>query len=200
MEQMDTKKNTKFEKILDAAIKTFSKYGYYKSTVSQIAREAGVADGTIYLYFKNKDDILKSLFEYKTKEVFKKFKHEVEKGGNALDKLSRLIHTHLKVFEQNREMAIVYLIEAKRRNYLSQDKIREMSSVYQELLREIIELGQKEGTIRTELSIPLVRQLTVGAINEVVAAWVYSEKKYSLEKMADPLIDLIIKGIGNNKK
>ncbi len=192
----DIKKNEKYLKILEAAIKTFSRHGYYRSTVSQIAKEAGVADGTIYLYFKNKDDILRSFFDFKTKEVFCRFKEEVDKGKDALDKLRRLIYSHLNAFEQNREMAIVYEVEAKRRRHLSDDKIREMSNMYQELVREIVELGQKEGTIREDLSIPLVKQLMVGAIDEVITTWLYSSKKYSLTSMAQPLVDLIIKGIG----
>jgi TetR/AcrR family fatty acid metabolism transcriptional regulator len=196
MEEKDIRKNEKYKKILEAAIKIFSKYGYHKSTVSQIAKEAGVADGTIYLYFKNKDDILRSFFNYKTKEVFSKFKEEVRQGKNALDKLRRLITYHLKAFESNREMAIVYEVETKRRRHLSDDKIREMSNLYQEIVKEIIELGQQEGTIRKDLSIPLVKQFMVGAIDEVITTWLYSSKKYSLSSMAEPLIDLIIKGIG----
>jgi TetR/AcrR family fatty acid metabolism transcriptional regulator len=196
MEEKDIRKNEKYKKILEAAIKIFSKYGYHKSTVSQIAKEAGVADGTIYLYFKNKDDILRSFFNYKTKEVFSKFKEEVRQGKNALDKLRRLITCHLKAFESNREMAIVYEVETKRRRHLSDDKIREISNLYQEIVKEIIELGQQEGTIRKDLSIPLVKQFMVGAIDEVITTWLYSSKKYSLSSMAEPLIDLIIKGIG----
>jgi len=196
MEEKDIRKNEKYKKILEAAIKIFSKYGYHKSTVSQIAKEAGVADGTIYLYFKNKDDILRSFFNYKTKEVFSKFKEEVRQGKNALDKLRRLITYHLKAFESNREMAIVYEVETKRRRHLSDDKIREISNLYQEIVKEIIELGQQEGTIRKDLSIPFLKQFMVGAIDEVITTWLYSSKKYSLSSMAEPLIDLIIKGIG----
>ncbi len=192
----DVKKNEKYLKILEAAIRTFSRHGYYRSTVSQIAREAGVADGTIYLYFKNKDDILRSFFDFKTKEVFSRFKQEVDKGRDAIDKLRRLVYSHLNAFEQNREMAIVYEVEAKRRRHLSDDKIREMSNMYQEIVKEIVELGQREGTIREDLSIPLVKQLMVGAIDEVITTWLYSSKKYSLTSMAQPLVDLIIKGIG----
>ncbi len=194
--ERDIKKNEKYLKILEAAIRTFSRHGYYRSTVSQIAREAGVADGTIYLYFKNKDDILRSFFDFKTKEVFCRFKEEVDKGKDALDKLQRLIYAHLNAFEQNREMAIVYEVEAKRRRHLSDDKMREMSNMYQELVREIVELGQKEGSIREDLSIPLVKQLMVGAIDEVITTWLYSSKRYSLSSMAQPLVELIIKGIG----
>jgi len=200
MQNRESKKNEKFERILEAAIKTFSKHGYYKATISQIAKEAGVADGTIYLYFKNKDDILKSFFSIKTKQIFAGFKEEVKKGKSALDKLRRLIHSHLGSFENNREMAIVYLVESKKRTNLSKDKIKEMSALYFELVKEIVELGQREGTIRKDLSIPLVKQMMVGAIDEVITTWVYTSKKYSLSSMADPLMDLIVKGIGSDKE
>jgi len=97
-------------------------------------------------------------------------------------------------------MTIVYLVESKKRTNLSKDKIKEMSALYFELVKEIVELGQREGTIRKDLSIPLVKQMMVGAIDEVITTWVYTSKKYSLSSMADPLMDLIVKGIGSDKE
>jgi len=80
-------KNNKYHLILEAAVKVFARQGFYQSTVAQIAKEAGVADGTIYLYFKNKDDILVNFFQYKTKQVFERFRAEVNHAESSLDKL-----------------------------------------------------------------------------------------------------------------
>ena len=90
------KKNAeKYHRILDAACKVFAEKGFHQSTIAMIAKEAGVADGTIYLYFKNKDDILVQFHEHKTKQVFDRFRETVAKADTAVEKLRNLIVTHL---------------------------------------------------------------------------------------------------------
>ncbi len=195
----NSKKSDKYQAILEAAIRIFARSGYHNSTVSQIAKEAGVADGTIYLYFKNKDDILENFFSYKTALVFDRFKEEVGKADNALDKLEKLIQRHLYEFEQNRDMAVVYQTETRIRRKVSDAKIKEMSDMYFSLVSEIITEGQKEGVIRPNLHVPLVKQLIIGAIDEVITSWLYSSRKYCLASMAGPLVDLFVQGIGRLK-
>ncbi len=195
----DAKKSDKYQAILEAAIRIFARRGYHNSTVSQIAREAGVADGTIYLYFKNKDDILENFFSYKTALVFDRFKEEVSLADNALDKLEKLIYRHLYEFEQNPDMAVVYQTETRIRRKVSDAKIKEMSDMYFGLVSQIITQGQKEGVIRQNLSIPLVKQFIIGAIDEVITSWLYSSGKYTLTSMARPLVDLFVRGVGETE-
>ena len=191
-----TKKREKYEQILEAAIRVFARQGYYNSTISQVAREAGVGDGTIYLYFKNKDDILDNFFSYKTTQIFSQFKDEVDCCRNALDKLSQLVACHLKEFEQNRDLAVVYEVETRMRRHLSDEKIKEMSRMYYDLVAEIVDQGQAEGTIRQNIPIHLVKQYLIGAVDEVITTWLYSSREYRLIAMAEPLVDLITNGIG----
>jgi len=191
-----TKKSDKYEQILEAAIRVFARQGYYNSTISQVAREAGVGDGTIYLYFKNKDDILDNFFSYKTTQIFSQFKEEVDCCDNALDKLCQLVTCHLKEFEQNRDLAVVYEVETRMRRHLSDEKIKEMSRMYFDLVAEIVDQGQAEGTIRKNIPIHLVKQYLIGAVDEVITTWLYSSRDYRLIAMAEPLVDLIINGIG----
>lgn len=190
------KKQSKYHLILQAAITIFAEQGYYKSTISQIAREAGVADGTIYLYFKNKDDILDHFFSYKTREVFGRFKKEVDKADNALEKLQNLIRRHLMEFENDRDMAVVYQVETRMKRRLSDEKIKDMSDMYFDLVSSIVKQGQQEGVIRPDLPIALVKQIMIGAIDEVISTWLYSSGKYRLASMAEPLFDILVRGIG----
>jgi TetR/AcrR family fatty acid metabolism transcriptional regulator len=199
-ETRSSKKNDKYQQILEAAIKIFARQGYFNSTISQIAREAGVADGTIYLYFKNKDDILDNFFSYKTGQVFSGFKQEVDRADNALDKLKNLIYRQLTEFEMNRDMAIVYQMETRLKRHLSDRKIKEMSKMYFDLVAEIVEQGQKEGVIRQNLQVNLVKQLIIGAVDEVITTWLYSSREYTLVSMAEPLVDLFVRGIGSTEK
>ena len=190
-------KNDKYHLILEAAVKVFARQGFYQSTVAQIAKEAGVADGTIYLYFKNKDDILVQFFSYRTKQVFDRFRAEVNEADNSLDKLRNLIRRHLTEFQQDRDMAVVYQVETHQNSRLAESQIREMSVMYQDLVSEIVELGQQEGRIRKDLYVGLVKRFILGAVDEVINTWLHSEKEYDLVSMADPLVELFVRGIGN---
>jgi TetR/AcrR family fatty acid metabolism transcriptional regulator len=190
-------KNNKYHLILEAAVKVFARQGFYQSTVAQIAKEAGVADGTIYLYFKNKDDILVHFFNYRTKQVFDRFRAEVKIADNSLDKLRNLIRRHLTEFQRDRDMAVVYQVETHQNSRLAESQIREMSVMYQDLVSEIVELGQQEGRIRKDLYVGLVKRFIIGAVDEVINTWLHSEKEYDLVSMADPLVDLFVRGIGN---
>jgi TetR/AcrR family fatty acid metabolism transcriptional regulator len=191
-------KNSKYHLILEAAVKVFARFGFYQSTISQIAKEAGVADGTIYLYFKNKDDILVQFFSYRTKQVFERFRAEVSQAENSVDKLRRLIRRHLNEFQRDRDMAVVYQVETHQNSRLAESQIREMSKMYQDLLSEIVEIGQQEGNIRRNLYVGLVKRFILGAVDEVINTWLHSEKEYDLGSMADPLVELFIKGIGTS--
>jgi len=194
------KKNNKYKRILESAVRVFAKYGFYQSTISQIAKEAGVADGTIYLYFKNKDDILVQSFSYKIKQVFERFKKEVEKGQTAKDKLINLIRHHLKVFQGDRDMAVLYQTETHQSKRLAEDQIKEMSKMYLDIISEIVEQGQQEGNIRKDLYMVLVKRIIIGSVDEVINTWLHSDGKYDLVSMADPLVELFIQGIGSNEQ
>ncbi len=191
------KRNTeKYQQILEAAVTVFAEQGFLQSTVAQVAKKAGVADGTIYLYFKNKDDILIQIYNYKTKEVFEQFRKAVDAGESAEQKLRNLVRTHLEEFQKDINMAIVYQAETHQHRRLAQDVIKEMSKWYRDIITEVVELGQEEGTMRRNLYLGLVMRLITGAVDEVINAWIHADGNYDLVSMADPLVDLIISGIG----
>ena len=189
-------KNDKYHRILEAAVKVFARQGYFQSTVAQIAGEAGVADGTIYLYFKNKDDILVQFFSYKTKQVFERFREEVARADTALDKLRNLVRIHLEEFQRDRNMAIVYQTVTHQISRMAEDQIKEMSKLYLDIINEIVECGQEEGAIRRDLYLGLVKRLIIGSVDEVINTWLHAGGQYDLVSMAEPLVELFIRGIG----
>jgi len=193
-------KNNKYHQILEAAVKVFARQGFHQSTVAQIAKEAGVADGTIYLYFKNKDDILVQFFSFRTKQVFERFREAVDGAQTSLDKLRNLVHCHLAEFQRDRDGAVVYQDETHQNSRLAEAQIREMSQMYRDLISEIVERGQQEGTIRKDLYVGLVKRFIIGAVDEVINTWLHSDGKYDLVSMADPLVELFINGIGQRDK
>ena len=191
-------KNHKYHQILEAAVKVFARQGFHQSTVAQIAKEAGVADGTIYLYFKNKDDILVQFFSFRAKQVFESFREEVDRAETSSDKLRNLVYRHLAEFQRDRDGAVVYQVETHQNSRLAETQIKEMSKMYRDLISEIVEQGQQEGTIRKDLYVGLVKRFIIGAVDEVINTWLHSNGEYDLVSMADPLVELFIKGIGHS--
>ncbi|MBW2486535.1 MAG: TetR/AcrR family transcriptional regulator [Deltaproteobacteria bacterium] len=188
-------KNNKYHQILEAAVKVFARQGFHQSTVAQIAKQAGVADGTIYLYFKNKDDILVQFFSFRTKQVFESFREAVDGAETSIDKLRNLVRRHLAEFQRDKDGAVVYQVETHQNSRLAEAQIREMSKMYRDLISEIIEQGQQEGAIRKDLYVGLVKRFIIGAVDEVINTWLHAEEEYDLVSMADPLVELFIKGI-----
>lgn len=196
MHQHKQNGNDKYHRILEAAVEVFAEKGFSQSTISQIAKKAGVADGTIYLYFKNKDDILAQFFSYMSKLVFDEFKLAVNSADNAVEKFRNLIRQHLKAFQQDRNMAAVYLAETRQINRLAEDQIKEMAGMYLDIVSEIVELGQEEGSIRKNLYLGLVKRFILGGVDETISTWLHSGGNYDLVSMADPLVELFLRGIG----
>jgi TetR/AcrR family fatty acid metabolism transcriptional regulator len=193
-------KNHKYHQILEAAVRVFARQGFYQSTVAKIAREAGVADGTIYLYFKNKDDILVQFFSFRAKQVFESFREAVDRADSSLDKLRNLVRRHLAEFQRDRDGAVVYQVETHQSSRLAEAQIKAMSQMYRDLISEIVEQGQQDGTIRKDLYVGLVKRLIIGAVDEVINTWLHSDGQYDLVSMADPLVELFMKGIGSPQR
>ncbi len=189
----------KYHQILTAAIKVFAERGFSQSTISQIAQEAGVADGTIYLYFKNKDDILVQFYERMTEHVSNCFWKAVNSGKNAVEQLHNLIHAHLDLFQNEPHGAIVYQSETHLQWRLVQEPTRQMSKMYRDVISRVVALGQDEGTIRSDLYVGLVKRVINGAVDEVINTWIHTGRDHDLASMAEPLVNLFISGIGTEK-
>jgi TetR/AcrR family fatty acid metabolism transcriptional regulator len=187
-------KSEKYHNILNSAGAVFAEFGFYKATISQIATRAGVADGTLYLYFKNKEDILYQFISFKTNVVFKERRAAVESGTTAEEKLRQLIRCHLREFQNDKNMAIIFQSEVR---YLRdiESQIKDISKMYLDLLSEIIEQGQIEGSIRQDLFVGLVKRFILGAVEGVISTWVSADGRYDLVSMADPLVDLYLDGV-----
>ncbi|MFP4193437.1 MAG: TetR/AcrR family transcriptional regulator [Desulfobacterales bacterium] len=186
---------------MTAAIKVFAEQGFHQATVSQVAKEAGVADGTIYLYFKNKADILSSFFSYRTRLVFDRFREAVDKAENAESKLKVLISLHLSEFQRDRDMAVVFQREALLARCIDEEVIRHTTRMYMDILEDILRQGQAEGSVRRHLHIGLAKRFILGAVNEVINTWVVTGGTGGddeLVNMAGPLVDLYFKGLGKD--
>ncbi|MBS1786687.1 MAG: TetR/AcrR family transcriptional regulator [Acidobacteria bacterium] len=188
-------RNGKFETILRAAAKVFAQSGYFNAKVSDVARSAGVADGTVYLYFKNKDDLLTSIFSWAMGEFLTRAREELAEIANAKEKLLRFARLHFSLLEQERDIAIVFQIELRQSTKFMEQFSKTYLAAYLQMLREIIEEGQKSGVFRPALNAKLIAKLLFGMLDEMATNWVLSHGNHSLTDMAEPVLDIFFNGV-----
>jgi len=186
----------KRERILRAAIKIFSQKGFFNSRVSEIARSAGVADGTIYLYFKNKDDLLISLFEEKMAEVVADVREQVAAGEGALPRLRIFIENHMNLLVREAGLIEVLQVELRQSNKFMKEYVPVKFLEYLEVISEILELGKREGTFRQDLNVTVARRAVFGALDEIALAYVLSRKrKYNPADAAAEIYRIFAEGL-----
>ncbi|MCV4233710.1 TetR family transcriptional regulator [Virgibacillus sp. LDC1] len=196
---MTSKKNEKYHLILQGALKVFAENGYHRSQVSKIAKAAGVADGTIYLYFKRKEDILIRLFQEKLGELVGKFHESVEGTTDAVEALRTVCSIHFSELESNPELAYVTQIELRQSDLELRKEIGSALKPYIVLIENILEQGIKEQKFRSDLNVKLVRNLIFGAMDEAVTSWLISGRKYSLSDQADETLSFFLNGVSGGQ-
>ena len=194
--QSKEKPNGKYEAILRAAIKVFARSGFFNSKVADVAREAGVADGTVYLYFKNKDDILVSIFNDHMNEALANGRKSLAELDEPVEKIKKIVLAHLDGLGRERDLAIVFQVELRSSTKFMEQFSATKVTEYLELIRGVIEEGQKRGVFRRGLNSQLVAKVLFGALDEMATNWVLSRKRYSLASTADTVIDVFLNGIG----
>ncbi|MCA0969875.1 TetR family transcriptional regulator [Halobacillus litoralis] len=192
------KNKPKYKQIIDAAVIVIAENGYHSSQVSKIAKQAGVADGTIYLYFKNKEDILVSLFQEKMGQFIEKIEHETTSRQTAEEKLLTLVETHFEQLSADHHLAIVTQLELRQSNKELRQKINLVLKPYLNVIDAIIEEGVEEELFRPNLDRRLVRQMIFGTLDETVTNWVMKEQRYNIVDQAQEVHSLIVHGLARS--
>ena len=185
----------KYQRILDAALAVFAEKGFFVSRVSDIADRANVADGTVYLYFKNKDEILASAINTAFDGFMSRARTELEKLASPTERLRRLAYLHLEALGSNRNLAVVFQMELRQSTRSLSEFSHKHLVEYFTLVREAITEGKTRGEFRQEMPEKIAANCFFGAIDEMVTSWVLSEKDYPLAHAADPLIDILLNGM-----
>ncbi len=185
----------KYQVILEAAVKTFARTGFHRTRIADIAGEAGVADGTVYIYFKNKEDILISLFQNLMNTFVEELKNELLQCQNANEKLERIITYHLTTLANRPDQAKVTQIELRQIDQVINKGISKPLKSYFYLIEEVVEEGKKQGLYRHNLDTRIARKVIFGAIDEVITCWVMSGKAYDLIALRNPVFELLVKGL-----
>lgn len=180
----------KYQLILDAAIEAFAISGYYACQVSKIARLAGVADGTIYLYFKSKQDILIKLFQERMGDFTRDIRNQINACDSTRERLQAIIRTHFSYMEQNRSLAIVTQVELRQSDPDIRSAISGPLKEYFKLIEEVVARGIESGEVPA-LDTRAARQLIFGALDEAVSDWVMARTPRSLMAGAGAMLYLL---------
>ncbi|MGE0042168.1 MAG: TetR/AcrR family transcriptional regulator [Vicinamibacterales bacterium] len=181
--------------ILRAATKIFARHGFHQAQVADVAREAGVAAGTVYLYFRGKDDLLVSLFERTMREALDEAGAALAPGAGPADRLRTIARLHLERLGRDRDLAVVFQVELRQSvKFMERFSATYMQS-YLARIRDVIADGQAAGVFRTGVSPTMAAKIFFGALDEMATNWVLSRRRYALAAEADAIVDLFINGV-----
>ena len=185
----------KRDALLRAAIDTFAARGYYNSQVADVARAAGLAAGTVYLYFRSKDDLLVSIFERTMTEAIAEGRRGIEPLPDAAARLRSIARLHLDRLGRDRALAIVFQIELRQSTKFMERFSTTQLREYLGIIRDVIAEGQASGAFRKDVNPTFAAKLLFGMLDEMATNWILSKRKYSLVSEAEGIADLFIAGV-----
>lgn len=190
------RKSDKRELILQAAVRVFAQKGFYNSKVTDVAKSAGVADGTIYLYFKNKDDLLIRLFEDKMDIILSRFDEHLVNIDDPIEQLNMFFNVYFDLVQEDQELAEVFQVELRQSSKFLKDYHNQKFLDYLNIIARIIEKGQLEGFFREDINVDVIKLMIFGAIDEVARQWILgADEKYSLDEATAQVSRSIIDGL-----
>lgn len=185
----------KYQRILDAAVEVIAERGYFNSPVSAIAKRAGVADGTIYLYFKSKDDVLRTAINSTFERFFQQIEGQFCVLSDPREKLEYIARVHLESHSINRSMTILMQTEMRQSARFIAEFSHHHLVRYIQIVREVIREGQEQAIFRQDVSDGLVAHCIFGAIDELLSSAVFTGREYDAKATARQLMDVLLQGI-----
>ena len=183
------------QQIIEAAVRVFARKGYYNSRVSDIAREAGIAAGTIYLYFKTKDEILVTLFRDKMAEFVDTVRKAIAVEPDAASKVRRLVSLHFRILEENPDLAEVVQVELRQGQKFFRGASSQEIGAYFALIGSVLEEGVAEGRFRSGLPVKVATKMLFGAMDQVATSWVLGRRGYQLVDTAGAVAEIFLQGV-----
>jgi TetR/AcrR family fatty acid metabolism transcriptional regulator len=189
----------KRERILGAAVRVFAKKGFYATRVSEVAKAAGVADGTIYLYFKSKDELLVSLFEDRVERLLRYLHEELPKTASAPEKLKRIVELQLGLLEGERDLAEVVTVIVRQSTKLMKEHAAPKFMAYLDAIARVVADGQASGELRSDISPHLAARAIFGALDGVTMTWALGKAdRGGLVRASGQLAEMVLGGLRPN--
>jgi TetR/AcrR family fatty acid metabolism transcriptional regulator len=181
--------------ILDGAVRVFAEKGFFNATVAEIARAAGVADGTIYLYFKSKDDVLLTIFNEKMQELCGRARDSVAGIQSPAAALRQICVTQMAAVEENPALAAVLIVELRQSNAFVRDVEKPGLTAYLNLIGDLVTRGQESGELRPDVHPAAVKRALFGALDEIALSWLLARRKFDLAKSSGEIADMFVRGL-----
>jgi TetR/AcrR family fatty acid metabolism transcriptional regulator len=189
-------KGDKREALLRAAIETFAARGFFNAQVADVARTAGVAAGTVYLYFRSKDDLLISIFEMTMKDAIAAGRRTIAGLADPLAQLRAIARLHLDRMSRDRALAVVFQVELRQSTKFMERFSTTHLREYLGIIRDVIARGQTAGAFRRDVNPTLASKLLFGMLDEMATNWILSKRRYSLTAEADAIVEMFVRGVG----
>ncbi len=178
--------------LIQSACKIFARTGFLGATISEIAKEAGVRDATIYEYFRNKEDLLLAIPEEGLRRFLKSLDDHLQGIRGSENKLRKLVWHHLNFYRNDKDYTSVLLLELRPNRRFYESSAYQLIKAYNRRLMTIIEEGKSEGVFREGIDSHLFRNLIFGAMDHLAYPWLLLKKEFVLTEDADDLSDLLI--------
>ncbi len=185
----------KRDAILRAAIDVFAANGFFHAQVADVAKAAGVAAGTVYLYFRGKDDLLISIFEKTMNEAIAEGRAAVEAVTDPVERLRAIARVHLDRMGRDRRLAIVFQVELRQSTKFMERFSSTQLRGYLGIIRDVIADGQQKRIFRRGINPTLAAKIFFGALDEMATNWILSKRKYAPASEADDIVDLLVGGL-----
>ncbi len=195
MPSAEERKAERQRTILEAAVRAFSRQGYHECTVAQVAREAGIADGTIYLYFQGKEDLLVNAFRQVLEGILVRLDTELAGTADPLERLRRIVSVHFAVMEEDPELASFLQLQARQPDPAIRRAIAESLGAYARRIEVVLDQGKATGQLRADVGTRLMRRMIFGTVDETVSSWLLRPERDSLARRVEPVLDVVLRGI-----
>ena len=184
----------KRERIIAAAAKLFGDKDYHDTTTAKIAESAGVAAGTIYIYFRSKEELLVAVFEEFLGRHMDRLREGVEREKTPRDKLMRLLTLGLQLMQDNPDSARIFLSQLRQSTKMITTVAKRSSRAYKDIIEDVLIEGARTGLCR-DVNVPAAASMLFGAFQSTVLEWVADECSYTLTDMTEELAEFIMHGI-----
>ncbi len=196
-------KKEKQKQIVQAAIRVFSRKGFARTTISDIAEEAGIGKGTVYEYFESKEAVIHQTFDTFMEELTPDFEDLLQSGLPAQEKLIRMITGYSRVLESKEKQDLIGLVfdiwaEGIRSFDARQTVEIEMNQFYREYRRMIgvvIDQGIQNGEFRRDISTEAAASILIGFLDGILVQWILDKKGFPLQSALQESIKTILYGI-----
>jgi TetR/AcrR family transcriptional regulator, fatty acid metabolism regulator protein len=177
----------------------FAGRGYFNAQVADVARAAGIAAGTVYLYFRSKDDLLVSIFERTVREAIAEGHASVAPLADPIEKLRAIARVHLERMGRDRNLAIVFQVELRQSTKFMEQFSSTGVREYLGLIRQVLVDGQAAGAFRPDINATLAAKLFFGALDEMATNWILSRRRYTLAADVDAIVDMFVNGVATDR-